>query len=123
MKAGDRVATGWISINDRPITDEPGKTLVWHVYCGAMVMDYAQARKNRYVTHWQEIDPAAWIRADARRPRQEDADIYNCVISLDAWGGISLAGWHRFANEKQLTGWQRVPEPPGNAGELRKNAP
>lgn len=113
---------GWIEIDHRSIAagteDEP--VIVWHVYHGVMVEKRFIAAKNRFMTHWRDIDNAAWIDAGQRRPTRADADIYKCVISLNRWGEASTAGWHRFAHEADLIAWQPTPEPPEGFDALRK---
>lgn len=79
------------------------------------------AMKNRFFTHWQEIDNDAWISVEKRLPTQEDADACNCVISLNKWDEVSIAGWRRFERETIFKAWQCPPEPPANFRELRNN--
>ena len=113
---------GWISLSDSPVATHDGPIIVWHVYSGVMVESREHALRNRFMTHWQEINTGAWIRTADRKPTKEDADIYDCVISLNKWGDVSMAGWHRFERESCLICWQRPPSPPHNFRELRDNA-
>ncbi len=114
--------SGWIDIKNSPIAagDEP--VIVWHVHNGVMVERRDHAQRNRFVTHWREIETGAWIDAGDRKPTSKDADVYSCVISLNKCGDVSTAGWHRFWNETSLIRWQHTPEPPANYLELRRNA-
>lgn len=113
--------SGWIVIQDSPIAipDEP--IIVWHVYSGVMVETREHAVENQFMTHWRAIDNGAWIDARERPPTKEDADIYNCVISLNQWGEISMAGWHRFEREHGLIAWQHPPDPPDKVRDLQNN--
>ena len=113
------MGNGWIEKSKNPIAHEAGRVIVWHVYVGVLTMRREEAAENRFVTHWREIDSEAWIDARKRKPTREDADAGKCVISLDKWGGISTAGWHRFEHESTLTHWQHTPSPPGDIHELQ----
>ena len=106
---------GWTDISIPPIADESNQDvpiLVWHEYQGVMTVTRGRAARNPFFTHWREIDSGAWISVAHRKPTRQDADIQNCVISLDRWGNIRMAGWHRFEHEAHLIGWQRPPDPP-----------
>ncbi|MBR1565145.1 MAG: hypothetical protein IJ649_00135 [Oscillospiraceae bacterium] len=94
--------------------------LVWHVYHGVMVEKRRRLRRNRFFTHWQEIDNEAWISVKDRAPTRDDADVYNCVIARNRWGDMMTAGWHRFAHETDLTDWQHPPAPPEDFLGLRE---
>lgn len=111
----------WIEMSRSPIAREcpDAPVIVWHVYSGAMVERLERAMKNRFMTHWREIDNGAWIDARERKPTQEDADAYDCVISQDVWGEVAMAGWHRFDREPRLARWQTPPPAPPNICELR----
>jgi len=111
--------SGWIEIENSPIAAEDGPVIVWHVYSGVMVEQREYAVENRFMTHWREIDTDAWIDARKRNPTKEDADVFSCVISLNKWGDVSMAGWHRFEQENSLVAWQHPPDPPDNFRELR----
>ncbi len=87
-----------------------------------MIEGREQAIRNRFITHWREIDSGKWIDSNRRKPTKQDADEYDCVISRNRWDEVSMAGWHRFEAESTLTGWQRPPEPPEGYEELRRNA-
>lgn len=112
---------GWIEMSNDPIAagDERERIIVWHVYSGVMVTERRHAIENRFMTHWRTIDAGAWIESSERRPTREDADAYECVISRNKWGVVSMAGWHRFWNEDELTAWQHPPEPPDSHRELQ----
>lgn len=107
---------GWIGIQDSPIAAGGGRLIAYHIYSGVMVVDREEARRNPFITHWQEINDEAWIEADERKPTREDADKCGIVISQDRWGEVKTAGWHRFGHEKQLTHWQPPPHPPQDCG-------
>ena len=87
-----------------------------------MVEGRDTALKNQFITHWQEIDGGAWISSKEHLPTKEDADAYDCVISLNKWGEIAMAGWHRFEHEESLYFWQHAPQPPDNYRKLKERA-
>lgn len=112
--------SGWIGIKNSPIAAWDGPVIVWHVYSGVMVKQRVHAVENRFITHWREVNDEAWISVEERLPTREDADAYDCVISRDVWGGISMAGWRRFHIETGFAAWQHPPGPPENYRELQK---
>lgn len=113
---------GWIGVSDGPIAAGDGPVIVWHVYNGVMVEQRDSVTRNRFMTHWREIDSGAWIDAMERRPTKSDADAYDCVISLNKWGEVAMAGWHRFEREAELICWQHPPDPPSSFRELQNKA-
>lgn len=102
----------WQEMRDGPPAEDERKILVWHVFQGAMLTKAEAWRENRCYTHWQEVPEDGWIAAEERRPEPWDADEYNCVLALDAHDGPKITGWHQFRSRKELTHWQRTPEPP-----------
>lgn len=111
---------GWIGIEHSPVAAEEGPIIAWHVFSGVMVELRSRAVKNRFITHWREIDNTLWIPSSDHKPNREDADAYDCVISLNKWDEVSMAGWHRFERETDLLYWQHPPDPPANFRDLRK---
>lgn len=103
---------GWMEIANHPIANDAGRVIVWHIYAGVLTMRREEATENRFVTYWREVDNDAWIDASERRPTREDADAGGCVISLNRWGEVYTAGWHRIGRESALTHWQHTPDPP-----------
>lgn len=110
---------GWIGLHDGPIAAEDAPVIVWHVHQGVMVYQREAVSSNRFLTHWREIDNGAWIDTGICKPTKQDADALDCVISLNKWGDVSMAGWHRFEHEDDLIRWQRPPDPPDNFSELQ----
>lgn len=110
---------GWIGLHDGPIAAGDVPIIVWHVHQGVMVFKRESVNSNRFLSHWREIDNAAWIDARVQKPTKQDADALDCVISLNEWGEVSTAGWHRFEHETDLIYWQHPPDPPVNFSELR----
>ena len=113
---------GWIDLSTSPIAAGDGPVIVWHVYQGAMVCRREDVAFNRFFSHYREIDAGGWIDTTERKPTRNDADAQECVISQNKWDEISMAGWHRFESENNLTRWQRPPKPPVNFRELRDKA-
>ena len=111
---------GWIDLRDGPIAAGETPVIVWHVYQSVMIFRREAVKSNRFVTHWREIDSEAWIDARIRRPTKQDADALNCVISLNKWGDVSMAGWHRFEHEAELVRWQSPPEAPASFTRITK---
>ena len=118
---GGAMDNGWIGTGKSPIaaTDEDNVILVWHLYHGVMVEKRERFHTNRFFSHWREIDHTAWISTKQRKPTQDDADVYHCVIARNRFGEVMTAGWHRFEYESDLTEWQRPPDPPEGSDALR----
>ncbi len=111
--------SGWKGMDALPSGGEDGPIITWHRYSGVLVELRSRATENQFITHWREIDHALWISAADRKPGRADADIYSCVVSLNCWGEVSMAGWHRFAHETDLLYWQHPPDPPDCFSKLR----
>lgn len=79
---------------------------------GCIVVKREYLTENRFITHFCEIDPNAWISVTSRKPIKADTDAYGCVIAMNRWGHILMAGWRRFEQETSLTHWQRPPDGP-----------
>jgi len=117
--------SGWIEVCKSPIAagvKPETAILVWHVFQGVLTELCGKIRSNRFYTHWQPLQDDVWIASAERLPASADADEQNCVISRNAFGEISMTGWHRFSDDHTLLYWQAPPKPPMNYRELRKNA-
>lgn len=109
----------WISIRERLPNrgdgDSDGKVLVWHDIQGAMLAQWDSVDKNRFHTHWMNIEVFAqegWICADVRKPTKADADVFQCVLVVDRHKGHHITGWHQVRDGSTITQWQRLPEKP-----------
>lgn len=105
----------WTGIEECPIEagiDPEATILVWHIYQGVMTIPCGKYGSNPLFTHWRRPDARGWIRREERLPEERDSDAQHCVIARDAWGDITMAGWHRFAGDGDFTHWQHPPGPP-----------
>lgn len=123
----NRRNNGWIHRNDRLPTkadaSESGKLFAWHVYQGAILCHFSDFTKNAFHVYWMRftdemVEP--WINAMEKLPTKEDADMMNCVLAKNRYEEVSITGYHQFHHNSALIAWKRLPTPPSDYRELRK---
>lgn len=61
-----------------------------------------------------------WIDMSARKPTQDDADEYGCVIVWHLFQGVMITGWRNAASGIYHTHWQKTPDAPEGVKERYK---
>ena len=62
----------------------------------------------------------AWGRVAEREPTKEDADAAGCLLFWHAYNGTMLTGYFQYRNNRYLTHWRKMPEPPENWREEKR---
>jgi hypothetical protein len=107
------------TLKTTPNEDDARQILVWHVYQGVMVSDTKRARRNPFHAYWMEI-PNWWIDTGNRLPEEKDSNAQKCVLARDSWGDCYLRRWDYLDGSQRAAAWQRTPDAPPDAKELRK---
>lgn len=100
-----------------------GRILAWHAYQGAMLVKLDDFANNPFYVYWMCIIHAAvnlWVKTRAQLPTKNDADEMNCIFAVDAYGDISITGYHQLKPDGGWLYWQGLPQPPSDYRELRK---
>lgn len=61
-----------------------------------------------------------WISRQERMPTAEDADALGCVLVWHIWQGVMVMGWHQVENNRFVSHWTPMIQPPRNYEELRE---
>ena len=63
----------------------------------------------------------SWISMKDRKPENEDADDYGCVLVWHLYQGVMLTGWRNACNGVYHTHWMHTPPPPEGSREAMRD--
>ena len=67
-----------------------------------------------------EIVAMEWILMQDRKPDENDADEWGCVIVWHLFNGAMITGWRNAVNGTYYSHWMHTPTPPINAEQQRE---